>query len=451
MPAADPGTRADRPVRERRLRLAVGSSLLVRPLAALVPVVVVPVFLRYLGAERYGIFEIVSSLAAWVGLTSFGMGFGLNNRLMDCYVSGDRRQARAYVSSAFFPMSGVLLLGSITAIAAIALIDWRAIFNVSPAVGDAELRWAIAVGVLLPLAGVCANFAPAVFTAYQEVHQQVSWEAVARVATLAACLALPLTSLGIPGAVLALGGVPVLVGLSSQLWLWGWSKPWLRPHPRLVARELLGGILRDGLLLFALQSAVALMFQADRLILGALRTPVEVAEYAVVVRCFMLAYGLFMLSLGPLWPAYGEAFRRGDWDWCDRKLRSSLALGLGIALAAGLTMGLFGDRILRLLMGSSTPAPAGGLVLALTVACALRAWADCHAVYLNGANVLSPQTGLLGSNALLALLVAVPATRAFGATGTAWAYPIAALATTLWGYPWLVRRFRRGLGERRPL
>src|SRR5438093_4928224 len=249
MQAAERWASDHRSKRERRLGLAMGTSLLVRPLAALVPVVVVPVFLRYLGTERYGVFEIVSSLAAWVGLTSFGLGFGLNNRLMDCYVSGDQPRARSYVSSAVFPMLGVLLLGSTTVVAAIVVIDWHSLFNVSSGIGQGELRWTILAALLLPLVGVCCNFAPAVFSAYQEIHQQAWWEALARLATLAACLLLPFTALGMPGSVLALGGVPVFVGLLSQFWLWGWSKPWLRPHPRFVDRHLLWNILQDGFLL----------------------------------------------------------------------------------------------------------------------------------------------------------------------------------------------------------
>jgi O-antigen/teichoic acid export membrane protein len=447
MQGREPDIPAGRPARDRRLRLAVGSSLLVRPLAALVPAVVVPVFFRYLGAERYGLFEIVSSFASWVGLTGFGVGFGLNNRLMDCYVGGDRERARAYVSTAFFPMLGVLLAGCLTLAGAIAVVDWRSLFNVSGGIEGSELRWAVAAAVLPPLVGVCVNFAPAVLAAYQEIHHQVAWEAVARIATLAACLSLPLTALGVPGAVLALGGVPVLVGLVSQLWLWGSSKPWLRPDPGLVDKALLGGILRDGLALFALQSAVALMFQADRLVLGTLRTPVEVAGYGVVARCFMLAYGLFVLSLGPLWPAYGEAFRRGDLAWCDRKLRLSTRLGLGVVAAAGLVMGAFGDTVLRALAGREMPLPPRSLVLGFTVACALRSWADSHSVFLNGANVLAPQVVLLGANAGLALLFAIAGTLWLGAVGTAWAYPLAALFTTAWGYPWLVRRHRRRFGR----
>ena len=46
--------------------------------------------------------------------------------------------------------------------------------------------------------------------------------------------------------------------------------------------------------------------------------------FAIVGRLFLQAYGLFCIVLFPLWPAYGEAFRRGDLRWVTGKLRGTL-------------------------------------------------------------------------------------------------------------------------------
>ncbi len=52
--------------REGRLRWAIITSLCVRPLAVLIPLIVVPVFISYLGTERYGLYESIGAMAAWV-------------------------------------------------------------------------------------------------------------------------------------------------------------------------------------------------------------------------------------------------------------------------------------------------------------------------------------------------------------------------------------------------
>lgn len=427
--------------RERRLRWATTTSFLVRPLAVLIPIVVVPVFARYLGAERYGLYEAIASLAIWIGLSNIGLGFGLSNRLMDCYVSGDRDMARRYVSTLFVAMMGLLIAGTLAISAICFAVDWGALFNATPEVRGPELRWAVWLACMVPLLGVVFNMAPAIHTAYQEIHYQNAWEGIAKVATFLACLAVPWTGLGIPGAIIAISGVPVVVGLLNHLHLWFRRKPWLRPSITLFRMAHLRSLVQDGIILFVLQSSIIFMFQADRLVIGTLRTPEEVAQYSVLNRLFMLGYGAFALMLMPLWPAYGEAFRRGDRAWCRRKLKLTLLLGVSGMLAFGLVLAATGDGIVRLLVGDMVSCPPLIVIAGMTAGFCLRAWADSHGVLLNGAKVLAPQVAVLGGNAVLAIALNLLLTSRFGIVGTAWSYPLAALITTVWGYPWLVRRF----------
>ena len=98
-PAAPDVHAERRAARGRRLRLSIITSLLVKPLALVITAVTVPLFLRYLGEERYGLYESIGALAAWIALTDAGLGLGLINRLTECHVSGDDHLARRYVSS----------------------------------------------------------------------------------------------------------------------------------------------------------------------------------------------------------------------------------------------------------------------------------------------------------------------------------------------------------------
>lgn len=439
--SARPGASEHQAERDRRLRWAIMSSLLVRPLAVLIPLIVVPVFLRYLGKQRYGLYEAISSLAVWVSLSNMGLGFGLLNRLTDCYVTGDRVLARRYVSSLFFASVGITVLGSVLVTAVVLSVDWRALLNVEAGVANAELRWSVWLACVIPLIGITFSIAPAAYSAYQELHRQNAWDGIAKIAAFGACLAVPFTPLGISGAILALSAVPVAVAIGSHLYLWFIAKPWLRPTIGFFDVSILWKLLSTGFLLFVLQSSVALMFQADRIVIGLLRTPGEVADYGVMIRIFMLAYGVVYLVLTALWPAYGEAFRRGDVEWCRRKLRQSLIIGMAGIFVCGGVMMIAGDQVLALLMGSRAIAVPLAVTAGLTLGFALRVWADGHAVLLVGADVLRPQVLAVGSNAVLALAINVVATSRFGIVGTAWSYPIAALLSTTWAYPYILRRF----------
>src|SRR5256885_7799980 len=78
--------------RARRFRLSIVSSLLIRPLSVVVPLVSAPLFLKYLGGkEGYGLYESIGALALWLGMTNAGLGLGVVDRLTDRSVSGERQ------------------------------------------------------------------------------------------------------------------------------------------------------------------------------------------------------------------------------------------------------------------------------------------------------------------------------------------------------------------------
>src|SRR5438105_2767434 len=87
-------------LRNRRLLLAVLSNIFIKPLALVISVITPPLFVRYLGgAEGYGLYELVGSIAVYLAMANLGMSMGLMNKLTDCYVSGNRELARRLLST----------------------------------------------------------------------------------------------------------------------------------------------------------------------------------------------------------------------------------------------------------------------------------------------------------------------------------------------------------------
>jgi Na+-driven multidrug efflux pump len=61
-------------------------------------------------------------------------------------------------------------------------------------------------------------------------------------------------------------------------------------------------------------------------------------------------------------------------------------------------------------------------------------------VPLNACGVVKPQIAILAGNGLLNIVLALVLAKPYGVLGVAWAFPISAAVTSLWGYPWLIRR-----------
>jgi O-antigen/teichoic acid export membrane protein len=442
--------------RSRRLRLSIFTSLLIKPLAFVIPIVTIPLFLRYLGStERYGLYEAVGAVAMWLGMMNLGMGMGLVNQLTQCDVRGDRARARLYVSTLSWTMIGLFLIGVLGVVVATFAVDWVAVFNITERAARAEVRWSVLAAGVLTLVGLLTGTTSAVYMGYQELHRNNYWDGATKVSVLVACVALVylpgLRGLGVVGVLLAVSGLPALLRLVNTFTMFWYEKPWLRPSPRLFDTAALRVLLGHGLYVFVLQMSVMAMFQADKLIIGTAIGADAVAPYAILGRLFISAYGVFMLILTPLWAAYGDAIGRGDTGWVLRQIGRTRLFGCGLMLACGAFMLVAGEHVLALLSrGGTSITVSRGLVVAFTAAFVVRAWVDSQSIALNAASVFRPQVLIYGGHALLSFVVAVLLVRPFGVEGVAWAAPLTGLVTSVWGYPWMIRKYIIGAHGRAP-
>lgn len=432
---------SQRSERMRRIKLSIFTAVLTRPLAVVISLVTIPLFLNYFDDEHYGLYAIAVALGAWFHLTNLGLGLGLMNKLTDCHVAEDRATAVRAVSTMMVTVSGIALGGMIIWSAASFWIPWHLVFrNVSPQTMS-ELPWVFWLAGLLTLVGVVIRVPTPIYSAYQELHRNNLWDGLSKLATLGACIGVVFTPFGLIGVVLAVLGTPVLIRSINVMVLFGYEKRWLLPRPSLFDPALFKPLIVQSLGLFVLQMAVVALFQADKLIIGIVIGLVHVTPYEVLGKLFLTLYGVYRLVLAPLWPAHGEAIRRGDLGWTRKIMRLSLLLGCGLPLAFGLIMVVWGPEIIDLWTRGQALEFSVPLIVAFTSMFALRAWSDGHSILLNTMGVIKPQAIFLVTQAVLNIILAITLAHWFGVVGVAWSASITALLTTAWGYPWMIRRY----------
>ena len=247
---------------------------------------------------------------------------------------------------------------------------------------------------------------------------------------------------GIVLAIAAATGGPTLLHLINTIDLVYREKPWLRPSFHCFDWPALWTMLKHGVNLFILSMSVVALFQSDKLIIGAAIEPAAVAGYEVLGRVFLSAYGLFTLVLSPLWPAYGDAIHRGDYLWVKRQIRRTRIAGVGMMLMTGVIMLLVGNRLIHFWTRGQDLNVSRTLIAGVASMFIVRSWVDCQSVPLNAANVLTPQIFWFGGHALLNIVVSLLAVHVgYGVEGVAWSTTITGLVTTVWAYPFLVRKY----------
>jgi O-antigen/teichoic acid export membrane protein len=424
-----------------QMKKAVFSSVLLRPLSLIIPLVTVALFPKYLGDEGYGLYRLIGATVLWLGMTNLGLTLGLTNKLTDCHVSGDRVLARKYVSSLTILLAGMTLAMLLLFSLIVPLVNWDAIFKTQDAALRRVTPLAVWVAGAVTLLGVVITLPGAIYFGYQEMHLTNLWDGAAKLATLGACVAVTFTRFGLIGVLLATAGVGAVVRIVNTWVLFRFEKPWLRPSLSSFDWAPLKGLMSEGILLFVLQLAALLMIQMDTLVIGIGLEPKAVTGYSIVAQFYISAYGLFMVVLSPLWPASGEAVRRGDIAWIRKSLRYSLLMGCSIPLLLGVVLYFFAPTIIYYWTRGQVIHVPRNIIVALALTFSMRAWVDCRSIILNSVGILRWQIVFYAAHAVLNFVVAIIGVRRFGVAGVAWATPITALFTSFLGYPWMIRRF----------
>lgn len=428
-----------RAARNRRLRLTLVVGILTKPLALFSRLIIVPLLLRYLGVEGYGLYAAIISTTVILSLANLGLHLGLINRLLDCHAADDKELAGRYFSSLMIPFAGAVavcvMLWTVVTIA----VPWARVFHVTDPRWTAQVGWAVWITGTCTFLGFLVNVPASVYAGYQENARAYGWDAAAKIVTFAAMIGVVYTRWGLIGVAAAACASQVAVYFVNTVSLLR-DKPWLMPRWSSVEWRLLRTMIGQGISLSILQGAVGLLYQCDKLLISTILTAAAVTEYALIGDLLLVAYGVYMTVLMPLWSFHGDALRRGDWAWARRGLRLSLAVGLLCVGGCTLLLLVEGDWVVRhWTHGQVTHVPRA-LVAAVGAMFLARAWVDSRSVLLNAAGVVVPQVAFCLTHVVLNLVVAAIAARHFGVIGVAWATPITALVTSVWGSVWMVRR-----------
>ncbi len=405
--------------RYRRAALTSTATVLGRGAGLLATLISVPLTIRYLGTERYGIWMTISSIVALLAFADLGLGNGLLNTISAAHGRDDRDSARRSVSSAFFMLTGVALLLAGAFAISYPLIPWDRVFNVSPEMGRQEAGPAMAVFFGCFLLGLPLGVVNRIQTGYQQGFVSAAWQAVGSLLTLGFLLAAIWMRGSLSVLVLALAGAPVLATAINAGELFGRAKPWLLPTWSMADWQSAIQLSRAGFMFLVLQICIALFSSVDNLIVAQVLGPAAVADLAVPSRLFAVAGGLAMFALLPLWPAYGEALARGDTAWAKRTVIRSTILATAVTLLVATPLVLFGKPIVRAWVGQEVQ-PSFGLLTALGCWTVLAAMGTSMSMFLNAANVIGLQVICAAAVGIASVLLKPQMGAVYGCAGIVW-------------------------------
>src|SRR4051812_3910259 len=153
-----------------RAKLAISTSLVSRVIITAVSFVVLPITVRYLGNEGYGLMTTITAVVGWLQFTNLGIGLGLQNALTDETGKGDVKAQNELVSTAIFSLVGIGLLILFVGLSVFPFVHWEHVFRPTTARFTSEIPWTVLTVFIGFVSTVVLGFVGPIYAARQELH-----------------------------------------------------------------------------------------------------------------------------------------------------------------------------------------------------------------------------------------------------------------------------------------
>lgn len=427
--------------------LTGSASTLARVVQISTSLITVPLTLKYLGNERFGLWMTISSVLAMAAFADFGVGNGVLNTVAKAFGKDDMQGVRKAASSGFAILSSVAVLLLLSFFSIFRFINWGDFFRVTSPQARSEAGPALAVFATCFTLNISMDVVQRVQLGLQEGYRYSLWQLCGSTVGFIGVLCGIWLRVSLPVLVVAIAGAPILATTLNTIHFFGYVRPDLRPSWKLVSGDVISQIAKLGGLFFVLQVVVAVSFSADNFIIARELGAVNVPEYSIPQRLFALITMMSGMLVAPLWPAYGEAISRGHIGWVRHTLRRSLLIVLGATSAASCAMLLLSHKLLHWWVGSRVHPPFF-LLLGLAIWTVIGCCGDALGAFMNGAEVIRFQVVVASIFGIGCLTTKVLFVHHFGVTGVPWAtissyVLLSVLPCTLY-VPFFIRRLGEG-------
>jgi O-antigen/teichoic acid export membrane protein len=394
--------------------------------------VLVPVFLRYWGGQRYGEWQILSAAVAYMVLLDFGLATYVANRLTQAYSRADLETLNRLLASALTFSVTVCAAGTLIAVPvllALPIDQWfqlretpRAVAAGAAAVLALQTVWALPAGVVGALYRATGEYAREVNIVNARTLAGILLTAVF-VMTGAGFLAIALMQL----AVVAVTVLFTIADLRRR-----------RPEVRIGFRggeyRLAVSFLLPSSLFFLMQVSMALAVQGSTLVVGAVLGAGTVALFAAVRTMVNVIPQAATALESSLWPEFTSMEARGDYA----SLRLVHGLSTKVVTAVALAGAVFFHFVGPDLFGLWTSGRVGFDQLLLD---GLLLWQVIEVSYVMSTVVLGSSNNHRGMAVRYAaasaagLLAGYFLARLMGPSGVAFGLAAASLAVNSWWVP----------------
>ena len=401
--------------RSKSIKTNIIASFGIRGISILVSLFLVPITLDFVDTELYGIWMTLSSFMLWLNFFDIGFTLGLQNKLTEALAQNNLELGKSLVSTTYFVMLVVFLPLGVVLECIIPCVNWSTLLNVNDIYNE-DIRMALHVMVACFCLQMVANVLTATIAAYQRVALSSSFLVLGNVLSLVVIFILTKTAepslLHLSWAV---SSMPVFVLAVASVVLFNSRFQQVKPNIACIDFKHVKGIFNLGARFFLIQIQVVILFQSTNILISNFAGPDDVTNYNIAYKYLSIAMMVYGIMLGPIWPAFTDAYTKKDYDWMNRIYIKMKKVYFLSALIMGMMI-LVSPVVYKIWVGEKVDIPFA-LTCCVGLYMLIHTWDTLQVSMINGIGCIKLQTYVTLFGGLVYLPLAMLAGRLFGTNG----------------------------------
>ena len=345
----------------------------------------IPLMLNYLGLEQFGIWMAITGFIGFLSFSDLGMGIGLQNALSRCFGSNDYTSPKYYISTSYFLLTAVAIIGTLISICLGPYFPISTLFSVHESESISASLKTVQYTLIVFAWGIPVSLISRVLSGYQNAHISNTLLASGRLLGLIFIfigVKLELELANLAGGFMA---APHIVRLVYSF-LYYKKNPTHIPNWRFIRKTKILEIVTSGGWVVIAKISDTMTTSLPVLIIASGIGTTAAGTYAICQRLFGFAGMIINMSLQSLWPAYGEAYHRGDKKWISAAFRKSAIITITLSIFVSLPFLPFGRTVIELWTGNDQILPSQSLIFAFIMWTTVTNLSVAYTMLLNGTN-----------------------------------------------------------------
>jgi len=393
-----------------------------------------PLIVNHLGASAYGVWTLLGTLTAYLGLLDLGIRSAVTRYVARYEGEGDHGPAIQIVSAA---------LAIFVATAGCALVASVVLGLVAPSVFNIPAEYRVSAVIVAALAGASTGVAlvNGAFGGVIVGLQRFDLTCEVDVATALVRAALVLGVITYGGGLVELAVVQFVASVAGALftlWLALRILPGLRLRPT-WSRSHLRLIVSYGGYAFVAQLASSAIDRAGVIVIGAFLPMTAVTVFAIASGLIDYARALVGGIRTTLAPRASALEGRGQRDALRALALQGARYCTLLALPIAATFALRGSSFIGLWMGAEYGGPSGAVLAILAVRLVFLGATGAAANVMLGASRERPVARIFVVEAVVNVTAMLLLVQPFGLLGVAWGTAVPTVVAALLVWPWLLR------------